>query len=88
MVSIIRAKAEWIKTPSSLSPPGTGFTATAKTSWGLFPPQVVVFSAHLWKGLLDQLPRLNWIEYLSVLLVAGGSGVSFGLSVLVYRACV
>ena len=49
-----------------------------------FPPSRGVLLRTFVEGSIGSAARTDWIEYSSVLLVACGEGVGFGLSILVY----
>ena len=88
LVFFIRAKAGWTKmlwdTIVALSVRGKFHCDGEEPPQGTYLPNRGVLLRTLVEGPLGSVARTDWIEYSSVLLVAGGSGVSFGLSVLVY----
>jgi len=88
MIFLIRAKAGWTKalwdTVVALSVRGKFHCDGEEPPRGTYPPNRGVLLRTFVEGPFGSVARTDWIEYSSVLLVAGGSGVSFGLSVLVY----
>ena len=56
-----------------------------RTPRGAYPPGRGVLLRTFVEGPFGSVVRTDWVEYSSVLLVAGGSGVSFALSAFVYH---
>lgn len=88
LVFFIRAKAGWTKTLWD-----TVVALASRDKWhcdgeepteGTYPPNRGVLLRTFVEGPFGSVARTDWIEYSSVLLVGGGSGVSFALSVVVY----
>ncbi|KAF9644193.1 hypothetical protein BDM02DRAFT_3122293 [Thelephora ganbajun] len=88
LIFFIRAKAGWTKTlwdtVVALSVRDKFHCDGEVPPEGTYPPYRGVLFRTFVEGPFGSVARTDWIEYSSVLLVAGGSGVSFGLSVLVY----
>ena len=69
---------------SLLSPLGTNFHCDYEVPpQGTFLPDRGVLLRTFVEDPFGSVARTNWVEYSTVILVAGGSGVSFGLSVSV-----
>ena len=88
LIFFIRAKAGWTKklwdTVVALSVRDKFHCDGDAPPQGTHPPSRGVLFRIFVDGPFGSVARTDWIEYSSVLLVAGGSGVSFTLSVLVY----
>lgn len=88
LIFFIRAKAGWTKTlwdtVVALSVRDKFHCDGEEPPEGTYPPSRGVLLRTFVEGPFGSVARTDWIEYSTVLLVAGGSGVSFGLSVLVY----
>jgi len=88
LIFFVRAKAGWTKTlwdtVVALSVRDKFHCDGEGPPQGTHPPSRGVLLRTFVEGPFGSVARTDWIEYSSVLLVAGGSGVSFGLSVLVY----
>jgi len=88
LIFFIRAKAGWTKTlwdtVVALSVRDKFHCDGETPPQGTYPPDRGVLLRTFVEGPFGSIARTDWIEYSSVLVVAGGSGVSFGLSVLVY----
>ena len=88
LIFFIRAKAGWTKTlwdtVVALSVRGKFHCDGEGPPERSYPPDRGVLFRTFVEGPFGSIARINWTEYSSVLIVAGGSGVSFGLSVLVY----
>ena len=88
LIFFIRAKAGWTKTlwdtVVALSVRDKFYCDGDEPPEGTYPPNRGVLFRTFVEGPFGSIARTDWIEYSSVLLVAGGSGMSFGLSVLVY----
>jgi len=88
LIFFVRAKAGWTKTlwdtVVALSVRDKFHCDGETPPQGTYPPNRGVLLRTFVEGPFGSIARTDWIEYSSVLLVAGGSGVSFGLSLLVY----
>ena len=88
LIFFIRAKAGWTKTlwdtTVALGARDKFHCDGEEPPQGTYPPDRGVLLRTFVEGPFGSVARTDWIEYSSVLLVAGGSGVSFALSVLVY----
>jgi len=88
LIFFIRAKAGWTKTlwdtVVALSVRKKFHCDGDEPPQGTFPPSRGVLFRTFVEGPFGSVARTDWTKYSSVLIVAGGSGVSFGLSVLVY----
>jgi hypothetical protein len=88
LIFFIRAKAGWTKTlwdtVVALSVRNKFHCDGEAPPDGTYPPSRGILLRTFVEGPFGSVARTDWIEYSSVLIVAGGSGVSFGLSVLVY----
>ena len=88
LIFFIRAKAGWTKTlwytVIALASRDKFHCDGEEPPQGTYPPDRGVLLRTFVEGPFGSVARTDWIEYSSVLLVAGGSGVSFALSVLVY----
>jgi len=88
LVFFVRAKAGWTKTlwdtVVALSVRDKFHCDGEEPPEGTYPPNRGVLLRTFVEGPFGSTARTDWIEHSSVLIVAGGSGVSFGLSVLVY----
>ena len=88
LIFFIRAKAGWTKklwdTVVGLSVRDKFHCDGDAPPQGTHPPGRGVLFRVFVDGPFGSVARTDWIEYSSVLLVAGGSGVSLTLSVLVY----
>ena len=88
LIFFIRAKAGWTKTlwdtVVALAVRDKFHCDGEEPPPGTFQPDRGVLLRTFVEGPFGSVARTDWVEYSTVILVAGGSGVSFGLSVLVY----
>jgi hypothetical protein len=88
LIFFIRAKAGWTKTlwdnVVALSAREKFHCDGEEPPEGTYLPTRGVILRTFVEGPFGSVARTDWVEYSSVLLVGGGSGVSFALSVLVY----